>query len=1263
MLTIATMTPGKAGTYYKENYYEEEDHEEFSEWWGEGADALGLSGRIDDAKVFRHVLNGFSPDGKQQLRAEPPKGKEARAGTDLTFSAPKSISIAALVGGDDRLIEAHHRAVDRVLHLIQERYAETRINKLIQSVDNLCVAKFLHDTNRELEPNLHTHCLVMNLAKGADGQWRSATNGNLYHRKMFLGQIYRNELAQEVQKLGYEIEPRTDGLFELKGYTRKQIESFSQRHLQILNYLETQGWEDTTENRIKALFATRKTKQKNVDRGELLELWKAEAEEFGMVHPVSGQPIQINMDFDELISQAIRHNEERTAIFTSEDIELFIVNSPTGKSFTQLESAIKAHPRLIIREGHPARFATEESLEREKMTVAMMQDRRGKLPPIVSIQDIELPEALTPSQENAVHHALNSQDRVLGWVGVAGAGKTFTLKAMVDIVKQQGIDVSGFAPDASSAEVLGDEIGIEVNTVAYQLIRNIEPSTKRKLWIVDEAGKLSAQEAYDLLQKSRLHNAQVLLIGDPKQLTAVNAGAPFKSLVENGLSNTRLKDFLRQKDPIISRAVQLTYYNMGRESIDWLKDHGKVIEVQDVEARAEQISAVYLQLSDEEQKQTLVLSGTHRERQAITAQIRQGLKEKRAIANQDFATEILSNKDMTNEQKQHARFYEVGDVLIPLKHHNSLRRSQRYTITKIEGDNITLNDRITLNTKALKTPLFTEVFIRNQIQIAQGDRLKWSRNNRMLKRFNGREFTIREIDQDKRQVKIQYPSGRLDQFSLDDLNHIDHSIVGTVYSSQGKTSDRVLISFGNDPTVNRESVLVALSRARHDAQIWTPNARELGAMADISNNQVNPSELLKEQGIKLPPPPPPLHIDQKHWLERVEKSAIAPEVAALNVVTLADREVYDRLLSTHLESLGSGQFVTQRMARAMQQYESVAEGGAWAPGGIDATELPTLQPGQTPAVKEFGEFKADNPRIDHQKTLAKGETKYRKYEAPRGVSKGISFPAVPDSIAQKIYDRYGVTPTEKERESGFWACVYWYPEIEIIPVEGKKKAESVISQGYAAIALPSVTGGYRAKENDVELPKRKLHPELEVFATPGRRFLMCFDQDTKQDTIKNVRRDMVRTGELLEEAGCKVSVMKWKPHEGKGIDDLIAKQGVERFNDVLDHASPLQWEADKHYRNEYQKLRGYVMKTHGQGRSPTEVMIDTVIAFHAKDQDIVRILERGKVAQEALKQGRTENAKAHLESVMKNLATLKERLNSQGKQQDPTTDDSDIPLR
>ena len=268
MLSLGNSNTTQAKNYYKqENYYSQEEAEANSQWQGQGASGYQLSGAISDLSAYDNIVNGLSPDGKTQLRQKQSHDKKKeRAGIDLTFSAPKSVSIACLVGGDTRLEEAHRKAVTRTIDLIESRYAQTRINGQVVKTDNLIVAKWHHDTSRELDPHLHTHCLVMNCTQGPDGKWRSINNKVFYQNKILLGQIYRNELASECRKLGYEIEPHPKELFEIKGYTREQIEGFSKRHEQILNKLEEIGAEPTTENKIWAWRKTRVKKNHEIRR-------------------------------------------------------------------------------------------------------------------------------------------------------------------------------------------------------------------------------------------------------------------------------------------------------------------------------------------------------------------------------------------------------------------------------------------------------------------------------------------------------------------------------------------------------------------------------------------------------------------------------------------------------------------------------------------------------------------------------------------------------------------------------------------------------------------------------------------------------------------------------------------------------------------------------------------------------------------------------------------------------------------------------------
>jgi conjugative relaxase-like TrwC/TraI family protein len=1239
MLTLGKMTPEQAAIYFeKDNYYQQKNSVEASEWWGDGADEFNLSGHVD-LKQFKNLCYGFDPTGKIQYRL-PPKNGEAVAGLDCTFSAPKSYSLACLVAGDERLAEAHKKAVKVALEFMRDRIMLTRVKGQRVIAFKPIVAMFEHDTSRELDPQLHTHCFWMNLVQTEDEKWQSLANDLFYEHKIFLGQVYRNELARLCQELGYQIEHRADGLFELAGYTREEILEFSERHNQIMETLAEMGLPDTTDNRIFALFKTRKAKQQGIDRTALKDYWQRNAEKIGIVHPTPGQPIHGAANLEELVGQALRHCEERRSVFAIEAVEKFITESPTGHRITDITKEIATFPGVIQKDNHAlfpfgTSLATEGSLEREKRTIALMEHGKGTVVPLAPPIKTE---ELSADQLAAVNLTLTASDRVLGWVGVAGAGKTHTVIELLKAIDGRAT-VTGLAPDAAAAQTLEQETGIKASTVASMLASAVQDDTGRKIVVVDEAGKLSAREAYLLLEKSRVEGFQVLLIGDPEQLSAVEAGNPFKALVENGMTTAKLGDFIRQKDPMLNLAVQMLYHDWGTDSLNLLNKRGWITEHRNLEER---MSAIAQQWIASDRQNTRVLAGTHLEREAITSLLRAQLKTEGLIGQQDYAGNVLRSKDLTHEQAQHARFYQVGDIVIPGKHHNGLRSSRQYRIAEIKGNIITLlsgSGVATLDMKALKQPLSARVYQVQRIDISTGDRLRWTQNNRMLGRVNGKEFTVMSIEDDI--VSLRYDDGKRDQVSLNQLNHLDHGLVRTLYSSQGMTCNEVLIAMGNDQTVSRESILVGMTRAKYKAHFFCTDKATLFERVDRSHTQPNILEWLTEKGFKLKAPEPPTHIDINHWVERIEGSGVLPEVAAINVKSIEEDTVYQYLLETRMEKLGSGQLVTRPMKDLKERYKTVAEGGAWNLGGIDARCLPTLKAGDRPVYKGWGELKPDNPREDEEKTLKKGSPQVRKYEAPLDEPKGIFFPDVPSELANKIFERYGVSPTPQQRESGFWPCVFWYPQIEIHITEGKKKSEADVSQAYAAIGLPSITGGYRSKdEQGNRLARRVLHEELAVFAQSGRRVLFALDEDTKGQTVQDVCRDTVRTGELFEEAGCRVAVIHWKNNDGKGIDDFIVENGPKAWDERIAKAAPLNWEALKHYETEYRKLSGWIQKRYGKAPEPRN--LDVAIGMMANPQDVGKIL----CFSPQIKNTSSVDAEAYIRKVYQEAMKVKQKIDA-----------------
>lgn len=282
MLSIANVrTAGGAAKYFAaDNYYTRADADRSGAWFGKGAEELGLSGEVDP-KIFEAVLKGFLPDGSR-LGSD---NREHRAGTDLTFSMPKSWSLLALVGGDKRILEAYAGAVRETLAWAEKNLAETRMEvngkyKPVQT-GNLVVALFSHDTNRNQEPGAHIHAVVANATQGPDGKWRALKNDKLWEHNTLLNAMTMARFRISVERLGYEIgEIGKHGNFEAAGVPRTAIEAFSTRRAEVLALVErmTHKGPSATDT---ATLMTRAEKQPIADRVALARQWADKAAGIG----------------------------------------------------------------------------------------------------------------------------------------------------------------------------------------------------------------------------------------------------------------------------------------------------------------------------------------------------------------------------------------------------------------------------------------------------------------------------------------------------------------------------------------------------------------------------------------------------------------------------------------------------------------------------------------------------------------------------------------------------------------------------------------------------------------------------------------------------------------------------------------------------------------------------------------------------------------------------------------------------------------------
>ncbi|MBE9138181.1 relaxase domain-containing protein [Nodosilinea sp. LEGE 07088] len=857
MLSTSNLSAAQAETYYtKEDYYSAEEKAHPTKWVGKGAASLGLDGVVNQQE-FSQMLSGQAPGG-QSLTGKVVDPEKRRAATDFTFSAPKSVSIAALVQQDKRVLAAHHQAVAKALSVLEERYAQTRVSteagRTKVTTGNIAAAVFTHSTSREAEPQLHSHCVVMNATQLADGRWFSLSNEAAIANQKLLGQIYQNELAVALKQQGYRIEPMAHGQFELVGYSPELLKAFSTRRQQILKLIEE--WEATgSENnramRETATLVSRKRKPKEVDEELLQRGWNALIQLKGLELPElpkgTTQAIGDQPSATSVIDTAIQHCGERESVFRRTALERFVFEHELGaQNFEVLQQAIADSPELI--RVADSKFTTQTALNLELNTIRLMQQGRGHVGAIVpsgTRLDGLTSHSLNPEQQNAVEMAATTPDAVMAWQGVAGAGKTYALSVLKALAQGQGYDIRGLAPSAEAAHVLGESLGIETTTVAGLLISQpLDEPPQPALWIVDEAGLLSMKDAHALLRRAALEQARVLLVGDTRQLSAVEAGNPFKSLQAGGMATAYLETHRRQQNGVLRSAVELVAQGQVSEGIELLTQTGCVKEEAQTQERIQQVAADYLALTAEEREKTLVLAGTNAERLALTQAMRSGLQDEEALGADGFVMQSLRRKELTMAQASYLKAYAPGGVLVPIQDYRKqgLIRGEQYRVIAVnpEAQQVVLEtpSGSVLSINPSLCPRKT-VYTTQSIPVAVGDRLKWTRNNSKAGIRNGQGFVVTGLETDGT-ATIRDGSGQTSTINLSGNQYIDYAWVSTTYSSQGKTAERVMALLAE--TTNREAFYVAISRAKRAVTLYTSSQANLVRLAQVSRAKENVSD-------------------------------------------------------------------------------------------------------------------------------------------------------------------------------------------------------------------------------------------------------------------------------------------------------------------------------------------------------------------------------------------------------------------------------------
>jgi conjugative relaxase-like TrwC/TraI family protein len=718
MLTISKpLSAGQAARYHaeefrnaRENYYST-GNEILGRWHGQLAQKWDLVGDVDETH-FERLANGRHPVTDEALvrhqtahlttnaRGQSVKTMEHRAGWDATFSAPKSVSLTALVGGDTRVRDAHRESVAVALDET-ERYVQARLGgwRAPEATGNWVAATFEHDSARPVSgysaPQLHTHALFFNLTETESGDVRPIQPKEVYRTQQYATAVYRSELATRVTALGYEVERGAHGQPEIRGYTPEYLEASSPRSRQIQEYLAREQQQGAAA----AQIAAHRTREPKLDIGhdEMQRRHQIMAAAFNyqptrvveaahahaparVLDPhapnldphtaaLDSRPVVINAA--SAVTYGRDRNFEREAVVHERDVLRDALTRSMGDvTFThvktEFEQRVEAGDfiRAEQRPGTPGRsFTTPELIELERDTIERIRAGQRTQPSLAPAHVREAVLAdyghLSETQRAAVERILASRDQVQALEGVAGAGKTTALTAVRDAAERAGYEVKGFAPTSRAAHQLG-EAGVESTTLQRHLAREGADTAGRKhLYVLDESSLASTRHMHAFVERLDA-NDRILLVGDVRQHQAVEAGRPYQQLQEAGIEVARLDDIVRQKDPTLKAVVESLASGHIREAVDQLEAQRRVHEFPDREQRIEAIARAYVQ----QPKGTLVVSPDNPSRLEINEVIHRALQTSGEVALEEHRLRVLvPRQEITGADRQWAERYEPGDAV------------------------------------------------------------------------------------------------------------------------------------------------------------------------------------------------------------------------------------------------------------------------------------------------------------------------------------------------------------------------------------------------------------------------------------------------------------------------------------------------------------------------------------------------------------------------------------------------------------------------
>ena len=771
-----------------------------SHWLGEGAKALGLDGVVELA-IMEKLAVGKSPLG-EALRQN--AGEDARVGYDCTWSSSKYFGFAYSIGSDQQradLLETHHAAVDAGMDFLAGE-ARVRTGKAgkgpQQETRGLVASRHTHFGSRELEPQIHSHVLVYNIAQGEDGQWRALHADYMCQATRAAGALYRAEHAWQLRQKGYGIikdrELDADGretgdvYFKIAGIDQALVDRISTRRQQILEHVKEHG--GTFDQ---AALATRKHKDEPT-YGELVKMWEQSLKKAQQRDPSLKVPsieelqskscsLGETVTDDDILKRLHKHESSFTRHDLIERVALEYIGQKDAKGVLQEVDDFLKRAQIVELDHHQdhrlkpgeVKYAAQWMLDMEREIGARgrarMDEVHIKVSPDVVAEALEQVQQkngfqFTQEQIDGVLHQCTETGGTAIISGRAGTGKTTVSEAAVLAWRMNSQEVIGVSTGWDAAKKLEAEAGIpsySAEKLLWDLDNGQQQLTNRHVVVFDEAGMAGTEVVHRLQGYTDAVGAKLVLQGDKHQLQPVSAGNPF-DLLTHEVGHMELKDIMRQKALIDRDLANMHYAHQAEQLISTLDSQGRIHRVGEFRKQAAEKLADEYMAAPDHARDKLVLGGTNSDVRMLNAAIRDRLK----------AAGELGTEEVSFKAKGGGHWHEL-----------KLAERDRVRFTAKDKD---------------KSLGVVNGFVGVVEKIEPG-------------RQNSHRLTVR-LESD-----IAKQDGRVVSFDTADYQSLTHAYAMTIHKSQGQSKGKVF-QLACPEMTDRHLQLVAFTRTKVDFHLY-----------------------------------------------------------------------------------------------------------------------------------------------------------------------------------------------------------------------------------------------------------------------------------------------------------------------------------------------------------------------------------------------------------------------------------------------------------